>query len=488
MALKKLEKKDKKKIDMIGKMKASFSGRKFRSGAYASAVSAVVVVIILVVNLLFSQLNITFDLSSQEMYTLTDETTGMVKNLEDDITIYYMVETGSEDKVFQEITEKYDNLSDKLTVVTKDPVLYPKFAARYVTDEVEAGGFIVVNEANQRAKYVSGNDMLVQELNSQTYSYETTGIDAEGQLTAAIQYVSSADLPKMYVVEGHGETAVDESFNEAVEKMNITVEALATKTAESIPEDCDILYINGPQSDLLESETTMIKDYLVAGGNALISVDYLADDLTNFDALLQYYGVEVVDGVVVEGDSSRHYTNYPYYVIPGMESHEVTADTVENGVPLMMPLCSGLISSSTTRSSLTVTPILTSSDSAYSKISESSTTYEKEEGDIEGPFNLGVVATDTYNDTISNVIVYSTDTLFTADVMTYYGNATLLNSTMNYLSGDMEALSIPTKSIESSMIVLTQQQALSWGAAVVVVIPVALLLMGVLVTLRRRKK
>jgi ABC-2 type transport system permease protein len=441
-----------------------------------------------VVNLLFSQLDISFDLSSQEMYTLTDETTNMVKNLKDDVTVYYMVESGSEDKVFQQITEKYDNLSDKLTVVTKDPVLYPKFAAQYVTDDVEAGSFIVVNESNQRAKYISGTSMLVQEMNTQTYSYETTGIDVEGQLTAAIQYVSSEDLPKMYVIEGHGETAVDDSFTSAVEKMNITVESLATKTTDSIPEDCDILFINGPQSDLLESETTMIKDYLIAGGNALITVDYQADDLTNFDSLLQYYGVEVVDGVVVEGDSSRHYTNYPYYIIPGMESHDVTADTVAKGVPLMMPLCSGLASSDTTRSSLTITPILTSSDSSYSKISESSTTYEKEDGDSEGPFKLGVVATDTYDDVTSNVIVYSTDALFTADVMTYYGNTTLLNSTMNYLSGDMEALSIPTKSLESSMVVLTQQQALSWGAAVVVVIPLALLLMGILVTLRRRKK
>jgi ABC-2 type transport system permease protein len=411
----------------------------------------------------------------------------MLENLSDDITIYYMIQPGNETAIYQEIAQKYDSLSDKVALESKDPVLYPTFASKYVEDEVAQNSFIVVNNTTGRAKYIDGNDMLVQELNYETYQYETKGVDVEGKLTSAIQYVTTTDLPILYVVEGHGEAAIGDSFNASMEKMNITVQTLKTISQSSIPEDCDILYINAPESDFSAEETTMIKDYMAAGGNAVVTLDYMAEGLDNFKSILEYYGIEMVNGIVMEGDNNMHLPNNPHYIVPNVINHEITSQVEDNNIPVIMPISSGLQISDTKRSSLTVDPILSTSDKAYAKLGTSITTYEKGDGDINGPFYLGLAATDTYNNVNSNLVVFSTEGTFDESTATY-GNADILSGTIGFLSGDMATLSIPTKSVTPETVQLTQQQAIFWGAVVVIILPVIILLIGVMVSLKRRKR
>ena len=481
------ENKENNKNNFIGNMKASFSGRKFRSGAYATMLSVIVIIIVIVVNLLVSKMSIQFDLSSQSMYTLTKDTKELVKGLEDDITIYYMVQQGNETSEFEKIAKLYDNLSSKVTLVKKDPILYPQFAANYVDDEVSQNSFIVVNNTDNRAKYIAGVDMLVQEINYQTYQTETTGIDVEGRITSAIQYVTNDNLPVMYVVEGHGEADTGNNFTETISKMNIEIKTLATMTQAAIPEDCDILYINSPEKDYSDEEATMIKDYLAAGGKALITLDYKTTELTNFSSILDYYGIQMVEGMVLESDTNQFISGYPMYLIPTMESHEITSKVKGNGIPVFMPVSSGLTISDTLRSSLTVESLLSTSDSAFSKTDMQSTSIEKEAGDIDGPFQIGLVATDTYNNVTSEVVVFSSEHAFTDDTATY-GNSTLLTATIGYLAGDMETLSIPTKNYGANYIYSSQLQAIMWGAFTVIGIPAAIFVTGAVICYRRRRK
>lgn len=483
----KTENNEKKKLDVIGNMKASFSGRKFRSGAYTTVLSVIVIVMVLVVNLLISKMNIQFDFSSQSMYTLTKDTKDLVKNLSDDITIYYMVQQGDEQAEFEKIAKLYDSLSNKITLESKDPVQYPQFASQYVEDEITTNSFIVVNKTNNRAKYIGGSDMLIQELDYNTYQYNTTGIDVEGKLTSAIQYVTTEDLPIMYVTEGHGEAATSEAFSSSVDKMNIEIQTLSTVTQSTIPEDCEILYINTPKKDFSDDETTMIKDYLSKGGKAIIVLDYNAPDLLNFVSILDYYGINVAKGMVLEGDTNYFASGYANYLLPSIESHDITSKAESNGVPVFLPLASGITISDTKRSSLTVEPLLTTSDSAFSKVDINSTSSTKEDGDIDGPFYLGLVATDNYNNVTSNIVVFSSEFTF-ADETSTYGNGPLLTGTVGYLAGDMETLSIPSKSLGANYITTTQLQAVMWLIVTTLAIPAAILITGGVICFRRRRK
>ena len=107
----------------------------------------------------------------------------------------------------------------------------------------------------------------------QTYSSQTTGFDGEGQITSAIGYVTSEDLPILYTLEGHGEKEMDSTIKEDIEKANMDIQSLNLLTEGSVPDDADCLFIDSPSTDISEDEKTAIIDYLENGGKAMIFSD-----------------------------------------------------------------------------------------------------------------------------------------------------------------------------------------------------------------------
>jgi ABC-2 type transport system permease protein len=478
--------------NFIGKIKESFSGRKFRSGAYATIVTAIVIIIVLVVNMIVSKADLKIDLSSQKMYTLTDDTVSMLKELKDDITIYYLQPSSDTDSEFYKIAQKYDSISGHIKLVSKDTVLYPKFASNLgIDEEVTQNSFIVVNNKTKRAKYIDSSSMLIQETDYQTYQTTTTGIDVEGKLTSAIQYVTSTDLPVMYVMEGHGETETGTEFKAITDKLNVTVKTLNIITQSSIPEDCNMLFINTPKSDFSENEVTMVKDYMKAGGNVIITLNYATEDFTNFKSLLEYYGMEFVPGMVYEGNNNMRTADAPYFTVPNILRHDITKQVKNKNAFVISVQASGLTLLDTTRSSLTIEPLLQTSDESFSKKDyKSPKSLSKEEGDIGGPFYEGLLAKETYGDVTSNMAVYPTELMFYDDFLKKLGNGGILSGTISYMSGDKAgtALAIPSKSTEPQQLNVTQGAANFWGTTIIIILPIFILVAGIIVCVRRRKR
>ena len=94
-----LEKKQEKKFNfknVFDNIKRSFTNKQFRSGAYSSVLTVLVIAIVVVVNLVFGKLDLSTDLSSGSYFTLSKTTKKILKQVDSDITIYYMVQDGSE--------------------------------------------------------------------------------------------------------------------------------------------------------------------------------------------------------------------------------------------------------------------------------------------------------------------------------------------------------------------------------------------------------
>lgn len=479
-------KKDKKNLG--GFVKKSFSSKAFKNGAYSTAISVAVIVIVFIINLFVTKLDINIDLSSEEMYTLTEDTLQLINNLEDDVTIYYLGEVGNEMELYKNIIDNYGKASNKIKVETKDPNLYPKFAAQYVDDTITSDSVIVVNNSTQKAKYVDYSDMFETSYDYTTYEQYVSAIDVEGQITSAIQYVTNEDLPVMYIVSGHGEMSLGETITNSLSKQNVTTNTLETLTVESIPEDCSILLINAPQDDYTEDEVTMIKEYLANGGNAIITLDYYAQGLTNFNSLLNYYGVEIVDGIIVEGNSNNFMGQYPTYIIPEVESHSITSDVADMNI--VAPNAVGLKVLDTIRSSVNIEPLLTTTDMSYSKVDVNSTTVSQEDEDIEGPFTIGLSITETYNDVETNIVVYSSANMLQETFVAYssLGNLELLNDTIGHMAGEQSSLSIRTRSYTTEYLVTTSAQANLWFSVVVFIIPISIIVVGIYACLRRRRR
>ena len=124
-------------------------------GSYSLVISAVVLALLIVVNLFVSALPTTltkYDISSTKLYSITSNTKVVVNAMEEDVTIYWIVQAGQEDDVIENLLGKYESLSDHITVVKRNPDVYPTFAEQYTDEEVPNNSLVV--ESGDRYRYI----------------------------------------------------------------------------------------------------------------------------------------------------------------------------------------------------------------------------------------------------------------------------------------------------------------------------------------------
>ena len=326
------------------------------------------------------------------------------------------------------------------------------------------------------------------------YGEENWSFSGESEITSAIDYVTSENLPKVYVLTGHGESSLPTTFATAVEKENIESEELSLLTAENVPEDADCLLIYGPQRDISAEEKTKIETYLGNGGNMILITDPPKDGaLTNLESLMARYGVTSQEGVVVEGNQNNYVWGTPYYLLPDIHSHTITAPLTEAGYHVLLPIAHGLTVEDTGSELITVTELLTTSDSAFSKASGYNlTTYEKETGDAEGPFALAVAIQETLDDDIySNVIWVSSAALLDEQTneMVSGGNQDLFLNMLSYLCQPEESnLSIHAKSLSSEYLTMDSITSSMLTVLMLGIIPVGYLAIGISIWFRRKRR
>ena len=475
------------------KLVGTISKKHIKNGSYSMAMAAIFIVIVVVINMIvgaipskYSQL----DVSSSKLYTIGDETKKVLKALDKDVTIYQIAQSGSEDDTISNLLKRYKDESKHIKVEVKDPVVNPKFASEYKTDDLAANSLIVV--CGDRNKVISYNDMYSTSVDYNTWQQTTTGFDGEGQITSAIGYVTSEDLPIMYTLSGHGEKDLDSSFKEDIQKANIDIKELNLLTEGKVPDDADCLMIVSPTSDISEDEKTEILDYLEAGGKAMIFSDYTQDDLPNFDAVLANYGVKRAEGIVFEGDSQHYGMQMPYYLVPTVNSTDASSETASAGSYVLAPYAQGIQKTDDVRDTVTIDSILTTSDQAYSKTNMQSSQIEKEDGDVDGPFDLGITITEKLDDDKETQIVYySTANLMESQVnqMVSGGNEKLLLESLSWMTSTDESssVSISSKSLQSASLTVTDYDAAFWKICTIGLIPGVFLVAGFLIWLRRRK-
>ena len=475
------------------KLVGTISKKHIKNGSYSMAMAAIFIVIIVVINMIVGAIPSKYsqiDVSSSKLYTIGDETKKVLKALDKDVTIYQIAQSGSEDDTISNLLKRYEDESKHIKVEVKDPVVNPKFASEYTTDDLAANSLIVV--CGDRNKVISYNDMYSTSVDYNTWQQTTTGFDGEGQITSAIGYVTSEDLPIMYTLSGHGEKDLDSSFKEDIQKANIDIKELNLLTEGKVPDDADCLMIVSPTSDISEEEKTEILDYLEAGGKAMIFSDYTQDDLPNFDAVLANYGVKRAEGIVFEGDSQHYGMQMPYYLVPTVNSTDASSETASAGSYVLAPYAQGIQKTDDVRDTVTIDSILTTSDQAYSKTNMQSSQIEKEDGDVDGPFDLGIAITEKLDDDKETQIVYySTANLMESQVnqMVSGGNEKLLLESLSWMTSTDESssVSISSKSLQSASLTVTDYDAAFWKICTIGLIPGVFLVAGFLIWLRRRK-
>ncbi len=475
---------------LLARNRQSLSTRTARVGGYSFVLSLVVLAILVAVNVLAEKLPSSwtqFDISAAQLYSLTADTKAVVTNLDQDVTIYWISQAGQEDTVIEKLLDRYEELSDHITVLKRDPDVYPTFAQQY-TDETVTNNSLVV-ESGDKSRYISYDDIY----QADTDDLYTTGsialeFDGEGQITSAIDYVVSTDLPQVYLLSGHGEAELSTSLADELERSNYdTVEDFSLLNVDAVPEDCDVLLINAPTSDISDEESTMLKEYVQGGGKLLVFSGPQQDtDLPNLNSVLESYGVTVNDGIVVDPNRDYYAFTAPYILMPEIQSGTITDPLLAESYHMIVPIAGGLTVGDTTAG--TVTPLLQTSTDSFSKAAGyAMSTYEKEDGDVDGPFTLAVSIEDSAAG--GRVLWAASDYLLDEQYNAFSAGANLdfVMNGLSWMIGETDAVSIRSKSLDYNYLTISASSATWLKICMIGIIPVCFLLLGVDEVLRRRK-
>ena len=245
--------------------------------------------------------------------------------------------------------------------------------------------------------------------------------------------------------------------------------------------------IYAPESDISEEEKTMLADYVAGGGKLLVSAGPTEDGtLTNLYSLLADYGVSTVDGIVVDNDREHYAFGAPYVLLPDLAESDITNSLIEENYYALMPIAQGLTVGET--SDATVTALMTTSDSAFSKAAGYSlSTYEKEDGDTDGPFSVAV----SIEAAGGGQIVWFSSSVFLEDMYNAYSSGANVDLAMNALSslvGEREAIAIRSKSLNYNYLTISDSTSSVLKTLLIGVFPIAYLAVGIVVVMQKRRK
>ena len=387
-------------------------------------------------------------------------------------------------------------LSGKVKVEWVDSVLHPSILQKYNTD----GNVIVVScDATGKSTTISFSDII----QSDYYSYYTTGnasessFDGEGQLTSAINYVTSEETSKIYRTSGHGESTFSSSVSDLLTKNNLETEEINLSMSPEIPDDCDLLFLYAPTSDITDDEKTIIEKYLSGGGKVYLILGDTTSDTPNLDGIMSDYGLKKVSGYIA--DTQRCYQGNYYAIFPQLSLSGDLGSGISNQMVLLLN-SPGMEKTDTDNDNLTVTPFMQTSDSGYAVT---------ENDQIQGQYILGAVstnaisadssdsdsededdesdATDTDTKTARLTVLASasmissdiTDQLTTLDNLTLFVNSVTENfDNVNNVAIEAKSLSTETN---------TPMHAGAFSILVIFIIPLAILILGFVIWMRRRK-
>lgn len=479
---------------MLQDVKEQFSTRSSKIGSYSFFLTAVVLAIIVTVNFalsFFPDSYVQKDLTANQLYSISSQSKVLLSSLEEDITIYWVVASGQEDDYVEKLLHNYEDYCERITVEKKDPDLEPDFTNSYTDEEIYNNSVIV--ECGDRYRYISYEDMYeYSEYSYYSVSTADSKFAGESLITSAISYCITDELPVIHVLEGHGETEFSDSFSGAIERDNIETESLSLLNYDAVPEEVECILIYAPSTDISETEKDMLTQFLDGGGRLLvISGTTQEEQLTNLNAVMEYYGISVQEGVVVEESTDHYIYGIPVMVMPDMESSEITDPLIDENYHVIMPVSKAL-DTSAANSDVTVTPLLQSSDQSILKAAGYDiTTYEKEEGDTEGPLTLSALVTkDLENGGQMQLVWIASSEMLGEEYnsLSSDANEDFVLNTLEMMTEKEDSISVRSKSLSYEYLTVSSGTSAYLKAVTLAVIPAVYLMIGIFVVVRRRRR
>ncbi|WP_438970878.1 GldG family protein [Methylophaga sp.] len=437
---------------------------------------ALLIAVVILLAKVSVETNKQFDWTANARHTLSDTSRELLSGIDNTIQIQVFISPDDQyHAAVIELLERYQRHTDKLNISYIDPAFSPDLVRSL---NIQQQGEMVVSQGKQ-----------------QQHVFDLS----EQSLTNALITVSRQKQQWLVFIEGHGERSLFEQTNfslstwaQQLQSQGFQLHAHNLTQSPTLPENTAVLVIASPTRNWLPGEVDIVKDYLEKGGNLLWLAE--PDQTDSLAALSESLGIEFIDGTVMDPNTAMLGIDDPRFVlISDYANHPVGVATAS--VSLMVEATAIQQTNPDNSVGWQYLNLLNSQPDAWvesNALTPDNLSMQRYDAgaDVSGPFSLGYVMTRTSDtDQPPQRIALIGDGDFVSDA--YIGNAANLDLAMalvNWLSNDDKLITIPVKTSVGTQLSLTKTQSIILGLGFLVMFPLLLLVTGLGIWWRRRRR
>jgi ABC-type uncharacterized transport system involved in gliding motility auxiliary subunit len=449
-------------------LRRAFAGRSVRYGSNALILSIATIGVVALLNYLSTRYYKRFDVTEGNLHTLSPESIQIVKALDQPIEVVGVYPSGQDQDRFERWLDEYRAHTDVIQYRTIDPIRQP-------------------GEADRLGWTAYGGGLVVQR-GSRSQQVRTAD---EQDITSALLKVSRDVSKVVYFLTGHNEPSItgyeDDDYGQLgalLEVNNYQVRTLNLAITDTVPADAALLVIAGPETPLLEGESALIRDYLWAGGKALMLADPGPE--TGLNDVLAPWQVGFENKLVV--DAGKGLSGDPITpVIDRYQYSQITKDLPMVALPMACPI----VQQEGDAAGTGYTPLAQTSSQSWGDVDwqENQELAFDEDRDSVGPLTLiATVDLDAAQPGERTRLVLVGDSDFVMnDILAQIPNGQFLFlNAVNWLAEEEALVAIgPKTNVPRSIrMTMVQEGVVCFGS--LIFIPVVILAAGVALWLKRR--
>ena len=445
-------------------------------GHILTGTSTVIVLAILVfIQLISLKHNGRYDLTQNKRFSLSEQSINVVKNLEAPVQgLCFFQEESPEFSMVKDLLNQYREQSEAFSFRFVDPDREPLIAEKYGVTSYQT---IVLKFKDQHRKVTDSTEKAV-----------TNGI---------LKLTRGDQVKTIYFLTLHGELDIESmetqgmgTFKYALEDANFKVKTLNLLQEKSVPTDCTILVVCGPQQDPEDMELTAIGEYLDQGGNLAVMIE--PQVTPKLAAFLAQYGVEINDDLILDPKGLQSFLQP---VINTYTPHEITTN-FDYGIILQG--ARSLTASAPAPEKMSVTVLASTNPESWGEtdIYNKEISPEFNEGtDIAGPLNVAAAVEISHaNDDAdeaekrSRILVFGDSDWLNNVLVQSVGNRIMGLNIFHWLAEEKDLIAIPPKDDLSQPLQLTQPQLAAAFWIPVILIPILIFGFGSVRIYERRRR
>lgn len=447
-----------------------------------------------------------FDWTSNELYTLSERTQNVLKELKRDVEFVVFLAPEQQEiyKPTTELLARYGAATPRVKVRMVDAAKNPLEAQQLVQKYGITTTGVVVASGNDR-RVIDSNELAELDFRTMqtTGQPQMTGYKGEQLFTSAILQLSEGRKPKVLFTTGHGERSLDDQSGRGLAGAqqilgpdNFEVSEWASLGKPAVPPDTDLLVIAGPTGSFVPPELQAFTAYLNNGGRMLVMLDPTLGQTagsglvnTGLEAWLARYGVKAGNDIVVDPSNPLPFFGPETIFTTHYEDHPITRALAEGNLPVLMSVVRSMAWGSAP--GIKVNGLLRTSAEGWGETNLAALERTgRDAQDLGGPVSLGVVAesenTAPGKRAMRLVVFGDSDFASNQLLQANQANIVLLSNALNWLAEREALLGIPPKKTEQVKLTLTSDEYRT-VYLLAAALPLLAAALGVGVFLRRRR-